>query len=165
MANDIIIDQQSGSDITKGGVFFGSALTPGGTFQNIPRYYTYTPSPEQEESSLFTLKKIKDSLKKQLEEEYSDDNFDDEVVEKFLYEFTSLLIDYRDMRNFVFFGSAHTEIAYSIKNIIKKFPYKTLIADITDTFNGIVLYQNLVDNETEITFDADTIIDSGNFVF
>lgn len=165
MANDIIIDQQSGSDITKGGVFFGSALTPGGTFQNIPRYYTYTPSSQQEEDSLFTLKKIKDSLKKQLEEEYSDDNFNDEVVEKFLYEFTSLLIDYRDMRNFVFFGSAHTELAYSIKNIINKFPYKTLIADLTDTFNGIILYQNLVKNETEITFDADTIIDAGNFVF
>lgn len=165
MAKKIIIDQQTGSDITKGGVFFGSNLVPGGAFQNIPRYHTYIPSEQEEQSALFTLKKIKDSLKKQLEEEYNDSNFDDDVVEKFLYEFTTLLVDYRDMRNFVFFGSAHTEIAHNIKSIIAKYPYKTLVADLTDTFNGITLTQNSVDNETEIVFDADTILDAGNFVF
>ena len=38
-----------------------------------------------------------------------------------------MLIDYRDIRNYVFYGSANTEIAYNINYIVNNYPYNTLI--------------------------------------
>jgi hypothetical protein len=64
------------------------------------------------------------------------------------------LVDYRDLRNHVFFGSAYTELAYNIKFLVENFPYKFLIATATDTIDTPDAEFNMVNNpakeETEI---------------
>ena len=164
---DIVNLNPLGEDSIKGGIFFGSSLVPLGSFSNVPRYYTVEPTEQQQASITLSLKKIKDSLKIQLQDEYnytsSELNEDDATVEKFLYEFTSLLIDYTDMRNFIFFGSARTEIAYNIKYIIDNYQYKTLIADPTTAFTNINLSYDPSSNETTILFNDTTIRDIGSF--
>lgn len=153
MPNVTINNNPIGEDSIKGGVFFNSSLLPGGTFPNTPNYYTYTkPNTSSEGSLVLTLQKIKDSLKDQLKQEDGADA-DDEYVEKYLYEFTSLLVDYRDMRNYIFYGSANTELAYNIKYLIDNFPYKFLVSIPTTELNTPSARLKLVNNVSEETTD------------
>jgi hypothetical protein len=162
MAGKVILENGLGQDSIKSSVFFDSGLTPGGVFKNVPQYITYTPTEAEQEKVTYTLKKIKDSLKNQLTEEYTSE-FDDVTIEKFLYELTTLLVDYRDMRNYIFFGSANTEIAYNIKNIIENYPYKTLIADTSLNISLIEVFNDTIKNETSFLFTDGAIKDIGNF--
>lgn len=132
MADKLVNEDALGEDSEKGGIFFGSNLTPAGTFSNIPKNYTYSkPLPNSEGSLVLTLEKIKDALKEQLKEEDGAEA-DDVYLEKFLYQFTNLLIDYRDMRNYVFYGSANTELAYNIKTLIDTYPYKFWVSALSN---------------------------------
>lgn len=166
---DIINLNSPGEDALKGGIFFGSNLVPNGSFSNIPNYYTYNPTKDSEEKIQLTLKKIKDSLKQQLKDEYNftsaELEVDNATVERYLYDLTTLLIDYRDLRNFVFFGSAYTELAYDIKHVIETFPYKTLISDLTTSFDEIIFVPDNSNNQTAIIFSENAIKDIGSLKF
>lgn len=163
MANTPIIinDTTLGKDISSNGIF--GNLTPGGTFSNTPLFYQYNPTKDSDVKLTLTLQKVKDSIKKQLNIENGSSSADDKLVESFLYEFTSLLIDYRDLRNHVFFGSAYTELAYNIKFIIDNYPYLFLISTKTnflDTENAEFTYSNNVSKEqTTIYFNESAIKD------
>lgn len=149
MDKKIINDNAMGKDIIKGGVFFGSNLTPSGAFSNTPKYHTEPVNEETEASLMLTLQKVKDSLKASLNEETGSENPDDDNIEKFLYDFTELLIDYRDLRNYVFYGSANTELAYNIKYIIENFPYKTLIGQ--KFGHSFIKFENYIEDSREYT--------------
>jgi len=166
---DIVNLNSPGEDALKGGVFFGSSLVPTGSFSNTPNFYTFNPTEDTKVKIELTLKKITDSLKQQLKDEYNytseELEADNATVERYLYDLTTLLIDYRDLRNFVFFGSAHTEVAYDIKHIIETYPYKTLIADLTTSFDEIIMVNDNANNQTSIIFSENAIRDIGNFKF
>ena len=166
---DIINLNSPGEDALKGGVFFGSSLVPSGSFSNVPNYYTYNPTENSKVKVELTLKKIKDSLKQQLQTEYNytsaELDADQTTVESFLYDLTTLLVDYRDLRNFVFFGSAHTEIAYHIKHIIEIYPYKSLIADLTSSLDEIIMINDNSTNQTSIIFSQTAIRDIGSLKY
>lgn len=168
MADTIVDLNTPGEDTIKGGIYFGN-LSPSGSFSNVPNYYTYNPSQDSKVTIELTLKKVKDNLKVQLQDQYNytqqDLDTDDATVEKFLYDFTTLLIDYSDLRNFVFFGSAYTEIAYNINWIVVNYPYRTLVADSSTAFDEIIITNNNATNESDIVFNESTIKDSGNFNF
>lgn len=144
-----------GEDSLKGGVVFGSALTPGGMFSNIPKTerWNNTNSQITGQKIKLTLSQLKDSLKADAELEGK--QLDDNSVNLFLTQFTELLIDYSDLRNFVFFGSAYTELAYQINQLIKTYPYKAYIGEditaATPTFNI-----NYDENTTIISFKANS---------
>lgn len=154
-----------GEDAIKAGIFFGAGLMPKGSFSNIPNYYIASPTQQQQASITLTLQNIKDALKAQLEQQTGTSNYSDQTIESFLYDFTSLLIDYSDMRNYIFFGSAYTEIAYNIKTLIDIFPYQTLISDLTSSFTNIQLISNNSLNQTDIIFTQASIKDQGSFSF
>ena len=141
-----INSNELGKDLGKGGVFGTSNLTPAGTFSNKPRFFEYNATKDSDAKITLTLERVKQSIKDQLkEEEGSGFEESDILVESFLYEFTNLLIDYRDLRNHVFFGSAYTELAYNIKWIVENYPYKFLIATETiflDTINSEFSFTN-----------------------
>jgi hypothetical protein len=169
--SDIIINGNPlGEDAIKGGVYFNSSLTPAGTFSNTPNFYKYTkPNDTTDGQLVLTLQKIKDSLKEQLKEEDGAD-VDETYVERFLFEYTSLLIDYKDMRNFVFYGSANTELAYNIKYLIENYPFKYLISTLTTTLGTndalVKIVNRIQDEETDLIFSQDGIRDGiENFNF
>lgn len=160
MADKIVNEDALGEDSEKGGIFFGSNLTPAGTFSNIPKNYTYSkPSAISDGALVLTLEKIKDSLKEQLKEEDGAEA-DDIYLEKFLYQFTNLLIDYRDMRNYVFYGSANTELAYNIKTLIETFPYKFWVAALSSNLirHGTVAATATVTITSVVGAVGDTIV-------
>jgi hypothetical protein len=164
MPDKIIVNQNElGKNILKNGIFGNSTLTPLGTFSNRPKYYEYQATKNSEDKLVLTLQRVKDGLKAQLKAEQGlEFEDDDELVEKFLFEFTSLLIDYRDLRNYVFFGSAYTELAYNIKYIVENYPYKFLISSPTEGFNGgssLIGISSVVADETLITFKQEAIKD------
>src|ERR1035437_1363819 len=161
---------QLGRDVSHGGVFGNSNLTPGGTFSNIPQYFEYGSTTKSTAKLLLTLQKVKDSIAEQLKQEQGvtfSAVKDNSLIESFLYEFTSLLIDYRDLRNLVFFGSAYTELAYNIKYLVDNYPYKFLISGETATLDQYITYTNDISKEqTTITFKQSAIkdgIDEFNF--
>ena len=162
----IILGQPGSPDIIHGGLYFGN-LTPGGSFSNTPSTIKYTPPSIQTQNNVvLTLKKIKDSLKNSLQSEYNYSNTDlsnDAIVEQYLYDFVNLLIDYSDLRNFVFFGSAYVEVAYNIKQIIANFPFQTLISDLVSSFSNITITNNSANDTSEIVFTTSAITDYGSF--
>ncbi|MEO6301632.1 MAG: hypothetical protein ABIP51_00540, partial [Bacteroidia bacterium] len=163
MANKYISKDPLGQDSEKGGVFFGSNLTPNGTFSNVPNYYTYTkPSISTDGNLVLTLQKIKDSLKDQIKSD-SGAEVDDAYVEKYLYEFVNLLVDYRDMRNYVFYGSANTELAFNIKTLIENYPYKFWVATLTTSLNTpdslVEIINNVEGSESNLIFSEAAIKD------
>jgi len=113
MSNQIINNNPIGVDSLKGGYFANGNLIPNGLFPVVPNFKTYNkPNVQTSEKIILTLQQVKDSLQKTLNNQ--NQIVDDITVERYLYETINLLIDYRDIRNYVFFGSANTEIAYNI---------------------------------------------------
>ena len=147
---------ETGIGITRGNVFGDNSLTPGGTFSNKPRYFEYNPTQDSEAKIVLTLERVKEAIKDQLKKEEGEGFENSEIlVESFLYEFTNLLIDYRDLRNHVFFGSAYTELAYNIRYLIQNFPYKFLIATETDTLETV---------DSLFSFDNDAAAEETTFI-
>jgi hypothetical protein len=147
---DII--NSSGKDAIKGGKFFGSSLTPNGTFENIPKVVKI--SDERKEDSkpniILTLEKLKENLNQHtgLSPERDDSNtFADSSVNKFLRKYTQLLIDHEDIRNTIFFGSSYNEMSYQIKYLSESYPFKAYIASIIN-FN---IDDNFDNNTKELT--------------
>lgn len=152
-----------GQDIIKGGVFFGSALTPGGAFSNVPKYVDSKTIKSKEPSLVLTLEEIKNSLANSLKEQ-TGASANEETIESYLYDFINLLVDYRDLRNYVFYGSANTEIAYNIRHIINNYPYNTLIGQRYG--NNYIKYKRFIKfgkEKTEIVFPESYYYDSENF--
>lgn len=150
--NNIINENPTGDDILKGGIFFGSALTPNGAFSNVPKYLTPEQISQKEPSLMLTLQKVKNSLSDSLSQQ-TGGSANNDTIEKFLYDFVDLLIDYRDMRNYVFYGSANTELAYNIKYIIENYPYTTLVGQ--KLGNSFIKLRGYIENnvqKTEIIF-------------
>lgn len=157
---DIIINDQLGQDSIKGGIFYGSNLTPSGIFQNIPNKTevsneTYLTTP----SLTLTLEKIKDSLKKNAKDVQgtSDDVLSDQAINTYLSTYVQLLIDYEDIRNLVFFGSAYNEMVYNIDYHIQNYPYRSFIAKL----NEILDVEVFVNNQTKVNFRTEDILFGG----
>jgi len=150
MAN-LINNNPLGADSIKGGIFFGSNLTPNGTFPNVPSFYTPAQITQQEPALMLTLQKVKESLATQVSLETGATTVDDVTVSQFLTTFINLLVDYRDIRNFVFYGSANTEIAYNIQYIINNYPYQTLVGQKFGS-NFINIVQHIDTQTTDIIF-------------
>ena len=122
---------EAGKDAIKGGIFFGSNLTPTGTFENIPQFINsadYTTSTEPRIT--MTLAKLKEQLQAdaKIKNESSSDVLSDTSINSFLTTYVQLLIDYKDLRNFIFFGSSYVEMKFQINYLIDNYPYKSFVA-------------------------------------
>ena len=138
-----------GKDSVKGGIFFGSNLTPAGTFSNLPQLGVTNPLLSTQPSLMLTLQKVKDSLALQIQQQTGATSTSDATLESFLVSFVNLLIDYRDIRNYVFYGSANTEIAYNINAIINSFPYSTLVGE--NVLYNLITVNNYIENGSQKT--------------
>lgn len=151
------------ADSLKGGAFFGSSLIPNSLFSNIPNTIVYqdiipgTNSQQPQKVLELSLQKLKEQLEYELQA-----GVDDNVFKNFLLQTTVLLIDYRDLRNFVFFGSAETEIKYNIKYLIENYPFSAYIAG---TNTNVLEVNSLSNNITEIIFDSTQVIKNTVFEF
>jgi YVTN family beta-propeller protein len=161
-----------GQDSLKGGIFFGSALTPTGTFSNVPQVtVTQPPTEEVEASLILTLGQIKSDLQTTATTlaGSAENVLSDKAVNTFLTSFVQLLIDYRDLRNFVFFGSAYTELSYHINYLLKNFPYKSFFAkdlgaNAIDPTNQISITP-LGGNQTQISFEFNDVLQVANYFY
>ena len=165
MIDNIINKNPTGNDVIKGGVFFGSNLTPSGSFSNIPQYITTEQINNTNPSLMLTLQKVKDSLNSSIQQQTGANTTSDKILEKYLYDFVNLLIDYRDIRNYVFYGSANTEIAYNINYIINNYPYSTLVGQ--PYGNNFIQLNSYVENlkaKTEIVFPETYYYNPNEFV-
>ena len=163
----IINNEILGQNSIKGGIFFDDSLLPSGTFKNVPSFYDLKINARKEEAILTsTLEKIKESIKLEISKT---DNADvtDADAEKYLYQFINLLVDYKDIRNFVFYGSANTEIAYNIKHLLQIYPYKFLISTLESTVglnsSLIKIIEDISNKETSLIFSQDAIKDGIEF--
>lgn len=165
MIDDVINLNPTGNDVIKGGVFFGSNLTPSGSFSNIPQYIPQNKLTDTIPSLMLTLKRVKDSINLNIQQSTGATSTSNATLEKYLYDFVNLLIDYRDLRNYVFYGSANTEIAYNINYLVDNYPYNTLVAQPNDT-NFIQLNNYIEDtvSKTEILFPETYYYSPTNFV-
>lgn len=153
---------QLGNTAIKGGIFFGNQLTPSGVFKNVPDSFqpdVFAQDTTTSGQTVFdrcssnvelTLDKLKESLEKSIAQQ--DITISDKLFREFLSNSAKLLIDYRDLRNFIFFGSAYTELSYNLVNLIDNYPYKAYIASST----GAISITNQ-DNKTYIEFTNDEI--------
>ena len=162
-----IINSQ-GSDIIKGGVFFGTNLTPSGVFSNIPN--TTTISENQNitinPSIILTLGQIKNSLNQNLEKTTTG-SLSDSTLNSFLTNYIQLLIDYEDIRNTVFFGSSYNELSYQISYLSESFPYKVYVAKsnlntTTPPSNPEILKLETRGQNTTFYFESNNIINLGD---
>ncbi len=165
----IINNSNLGEDSIKGGYFFPSSLLPSGTFSPFPNTQKYSTINKNEKELVATLESLKFSIKRRLEES-GIINEEEKELETFLYEFTNLLIDYKDMRNYIFYGSANTELAYNLNFIIKNYPFKFLVSILKSTLNQTNSLLKIVNDtnrqETELFFSFDAIKDGKeNFLF
>jgi len=120
------ITTSKSNDAIKGGVFFGSNLTPGGLFSNIPESTNIVSNQTViSPNIILTLEQIKNSLNNSLS---STNSLSNPTLNIFLKKYTQLLIDYEEIRNTVFFGSSYTELSYQITYLSSKYPYKIYIA-------------------------------------
>ncbi len=154
MANNNILTNitdlnSPGVDTIKGGIFFGSNLTPAGTFSNVPNYLVTNPTLSTTPSLVLTLQMVKDSLNQAIKNQTGASSTNNSTLESYLVEFVDLLIDYRDIRNYVFYGSANTELAYNINWLINNYPYQTLISE--PETNSFISFNYYVDNGIEMT--------------
>lgn len=172
MAENINNINPTGEDSIKGGIFFGSNLTPGGTFSNIPTT-TSTPPPtaEVEAKIILTLGQIQEELRRNAQTQLNteDNVLSDQAVNTFLQNYVKLLIDYSDMRNFVFFGSAYTELVYHVNFLIKNYPYLGYLAkDVgslaVNPLNTITLTP-LPGNITKVSFEAGDLLQTGQYTY
>lgn len=152
---------QLGNTAIKGGIFFGNQLTPSGVFKNVPDSFQPDVFQTPEETSgqvvfnrcnaniQLTLDKLKESISNELD---PDVIVTDKLFKEFLSNSAKLLIDYRDLRNFIFFGSAYTELSYNLIHLIDNYPYKAYIAS---NASAISLVNS--SNKTYIEFTSNEI--------
>jgi hypothetical protein len=154
-----------GKDSIKGGIFFGSNLTPSGTFENIPETVDSTQLNISNEPRItMTLALIKEQLQNnaKLKNQTSQDPLSDQAINTFLTNYVQLLIDYRDLRNLVFFGSSYVEMKYQIDYLKQYYPYKSYIARLTSDPDLEMIYFS---GQTEIIFKLIDILQPANFYF
>lgn len=67
------------------------------------------------------------------------------------------------MRNYVFYGSANTELAYNIKHLIETYPYKFWVATLTESLNTIdsllTINNDVEKAQTSLVFSEQAIKD------
>lgn len=155
-----------GQDAIKGGIFFGSNLTPNGTFSNVPQTSS-TPAAliAIEAKIILTLQQVKEELQKSASAQAgtSSDILSETSMNTFLQSYVQLLIDYSDMRNYVFFGSAYTELSYQINFLSKNYPFKSYFA--RDTDSGLFTLTPLAGAKTRVSFLFSEVLQQANFNF
>lgn len=169
---NLIPTNPTGGDSIKGNIFFGNNLTPGGTFSNIPQTINVPlATVEQEAKIILTLAQIQEELKKsaQQQEGVTEDILSDQAINTFLQSYVKLLIDYSDLRNFVFFGSAYTELVYHVNFLIKEYPYlgyfaKNVGTSAVNPLNTIGLTP-LPGNQTQVTFQLPNLLQKGQYTY
>lgn len=161
---------EAGKDAIKGGIFFGSNLTPTGTFENIPQFISsvdYTTSTEPRIT--MTLAKLKEQLQAdaKVKNESSSDVLSDTSINAFLTTYVQLLIDYKDLRNFIFFGSSYVEMKFQINYLIDNYPFKSFVArDIVDPLIELINYTEPgIGAQTDILFTFDDIQQVADYYF
>jgi len=149
-----------GADSLKGGIFFDSTLLPKGIFQNSPNYTEIEVNDNEQDGRLVSnLQKLKKELEKKAKKLQGDDVvLNEDNINQFLQQFINLLIDYSELRNYVFFGSSYNELNYQIKNIIEKYPFKAYIAKDVNSTSGLQ-FENLSGNRTQITFNFEDVLE------
>lgn len=163
-----ILTTPVGDTTIKGDLWFGN-LTPAGTFSNIPQLASVTlPSSIDTRKVTTTLQKIQEQLELQAKKENNttENVLEENAINTFLSNYTKLMIDYSDMRNYVFFGSAYTELAYNINYLITNFPYSAYIAKNVVFQDQLNTYTNPLNSlETIISFELQNVIDGSNLSF
>ena len=152
-----------GKDIIKGGIYFGSALTPCGTFENVPQVVSPTQLNTSDEPKITAcLALIKEQLQynAKIKNQSSIDVLSEESINTFLSGYVELLIDYRDLRNLVFFGSSYVEMKYQIDYLKENYPYKSYIARLTTDDPFEIIYSG---GDTEILFKHPDILQIANY--
>lgn len=161
----------TGKDAIKGGIFFGSNLTPTGAFENVPQF---TKSAEYTTSSepriTMTLALFREQLQNdaKTKNQSSTDVLSEASVTAFLVNYVQLLIDYKDLRNFIFFGSSIVEMKYQIDYLRNNYPYKAFIArDITEPYllTLINYTDSILGAVTDLVFRFDDIQQGANYAF
>jgi len=169
---DPISNTPLGQDSIKGGIFFGSNLTPAGTFSNVPQISSTPPPPAAVEAKLIlTLQQVREELQKSAAAlaGSTTDVLSDAAVNTFLQSYVQLLIDYSDMRNYVFFGSAYTELTYHINFLIQNYPFKSFFAKnvgatAIDITNQITL-TTLGGGSTLVSLEYNDVLQPSNYHF
>lgn len=161
---NIITSTPIGENSIKGGIFYGNNLIPSGVFDNIPKNYTNGQIPiELDQKIKLTLEAINNQLN-QTAKKGGTSSFTDSTAQTFLNQFNKLLIDYSDLRNFVFYGSSYTLAAYNINYLSKNYPYSALIArsqqnyTITDATNQNPIRITLNANTEGQLFERDKVV-------
>ncbi len=164
--SDVNNNNPLGQDSIKGGIFFGSNLTPGGTFSNIPQT-SATPPPltAQDAKIILTLQQVKEELQKSASSQLGvhTDILSDTAVNTFLQSYVQLLIDYSDMRNYVFFGSAYTELSYQINYLTANYPFKAFFAK--DASIGLITLTPIAGGNTKVSFNLTDILQPGGLTY
>ncbi len=154
-----------GKDIIKGGIFFGSNLTPSGSFENIPQVVEDSQLNASHEIKISaSLALIKEQLQynAKLKNSSSIDVLSEESINTFLSNYVQLLIDYRDLRNLVFFGSSYVELKYQIDYLVENYPYKSYISRLTTDPSFEIIY---LGSQTEIIFKHSDILQVANYYY
>lgn len=166
---DITPNNPLGKDSSKGGFFFNSNLTPAGTFPNLPTYTSFVPpTTESQKALVLTLEQVKEELRKSASAERgagSEDVLSDESIETYLTEFVQLLIDYRDLRNYVFFGSAYTELVYHIGQVIETYPYRSFFARDFNLAAQTITLQSISGGRTRVGITSADVIQPSVFTY
>lgn len=170
MASKLLPVVPPGQDALKGSIFFGNNLTPAGTFKNTPlNVVVAEPSTETTERLKKTLAVFAEELQKATAQQQGVDSsnpLSQQSINTYLQTFVELLIDYSDLRNFVFFGSAYTELAYNVNYLLVNYPFAAFIA--RDVFPSGSLALDLVskpNSQTSLRFRNTDILQSGKLSF
>ena len=162
-----VSNNPTGQDSIKGGIFFGSNLTPASSFKNIPNQTeVLTYNSNLKPDIVLTLERVRNTLQTatKVVSGNSQDVLSDQSINTFLTSYTQLLIDYEDLRNFVFFGSAYTELNYNIDWMIKNYPYKAYAARSATALHPIEV-NILPGNQSEIIFRHSDLRSTGNMFY
>lgn len=173
MADQTVPSNPLGQDSIKGGIFFGSNLTPGGVFSNVPNMSAVNPpTTAQTAKVILTLQQVKEDLQAAaaLQNGTTTSNvLSPAAANTVLQTFVQLLIDYSDLRNFVFFGSAFTELTYHINFLTQNYPFFAYFAK--DEGTGAVNPSNIIGltypggNTTVVHFEFDDVQQAANYTF
>lgn len=166
---DITNNNPLGKDSVKGGYFFNSNLTPAGTFPNLPTYTNFVPPVTPQSAALvLTLEQVKEELKKSAALEQgtsSSDVLSESAINTYLTEFVDLLINYTDLRNYVFFGSAYTELVYHIDKVIGTYPYRSYFARDYNIASQTITLQSITGGRTRVGITSADIIQQSIFTY
>lgn len=169
MADNTNNNNPLGQDSLKGGIFFGSNLTPNGTFTNVPQVSsTAPPSNPAEAKLILTLEQVKEELQKNATniQGSSEDVLSDSALNTFLQSYVQLLIDYSNMRNYVFYGSAYTELTYHIDYLVKNYPFKSFLAkNVLSYPSNVITLTPQSGNNTLISFEIANVLQPANYNF